>query len=140
MNDPGSGNAMTEIALALAMAFFSIMVLTMISMGTGIQPKRPTIGAVLAPAAAEDSPAVITPGPEDLILIHYQGQFYDRELKPTEPTPPKVGGRVILALSPEISVKEALDVRSQIETQNLIVSTLGERWLKTLRSMPNVDR
>ena len=29
-----SGNAMTEIALALAMAFFAIMILTMVSMGS----------------------------------------------------------------------------------------------------------
>ena len=140
MNDPGSGNAMTEIALALAMAFFSIMVLTMISMGTGVQPKRPTVGAVLAPTSTAHSPAVITPGPEDLILIHYQGRFFDRELKPIEPAAPKGGGRVILALSPEISMREALDIRAQVKTQNLIVSTLGERWLKTLRSMPNVDK
>ena len=76
MTDPGGGNAMTEVALALAMAFFSIMVLTMISMGTGVQPKRPTVGVVLAPSATAHSSAVITPGPEDLILIHYQGRFF----------------------------------------------------------------
>jgi hypothetical protein len=131
---------MTEVALALAMAFFSIMVLTMISMGTGVQPKRPTVGIVLVPPAVANSPAVITPGPEDLILIHYQDRFFDRELKPIEPAAPKGGGRVILALSPEISMKEALDVRAQLNIPNLIVSTLGERWLKTLRSMPNVDK
>ena len=93
MTEPGAGNAMTEIALALAMAFFSIMVLTMISMGTGLQPKRPAVGAVLAPAAeAENSSAVITPAPEDAILIYYKGRFFDRELKPVEPTAPKAAG------------------------------------------------
>ena len=141
MTEPGAGNAMTEIALALAMAFFSIMVLTMISMGTGLQPKRPAVGAVLAPAvAAANSPAVITPGPEDKILIYYKGRFFDRELKPAEPKAPHAGGRVILALSPEISVKEALDARARVETPNLIVSVLDERWLKTLRSISHVDR
>ena len=141
MTDPGGGNAMTEIALALAMAFFSIMVLAMISMGTGIQPMRPAVGAVLVPTAEDgNSPAIITPGPKDLILIHYLGQFYDSELKPVEPVVPKAGGRTILVLSPEISVKEALDVRAQIDTKNLIVSTLDERWLKTLRSILNVEK
>ena len=139
MTDHSGGNAMTEIALALSMAFFSIMVLTMISMGTGVQSKRPAVGAVLAPAAAANSPAVITPGPKDLILIYYLGQFFDLELKPVEPVAQKAGGRIILALSPEISVKEALDVRALVKTKNLIVSTLDERWLKTLRSMPNVE-
>jgi hypothetical protein len=141
MNDPGAGNAMTEIALALAMAFFSIMVLSMISMGTGVQPMRTAVSAILAPSAtAADAPAVITPGPKDLILIHYQGQFFDRELKAVDPTVPKTGGRVILALSPEILMKEALGVRAQVNTKNLIVSTLDERWLKTLRSMTNVEK
>jgi hypothetical protein len=37
-------------------------------------------------------------------------------------------------------MREALDIRAQVKTQNLIVSTLGERWLKTLRSMPNVEK
>jgi len=141
MTEPGAGNAMTEIALALAMAFFSIMVLTMISMGTGLQPKRPAVGAVLAPAATtENSSSVITPGPEDAIFIYYKGRFFDRELKPAEPKAPQAGGRVILALSPEISVKEALDARARVETPNLIVSVLDERWLKTLRSISHVDR
>ena len=35
MYDGSQGNAMTEIALALAMGFFSILVLTMVSMGAG---------------------------------------------------------------------------------------------------------
>ena len=36
MTDATQGNAMTEIALAMAMGFFSVMVLTMMSMGAGI--------------------------------------------------------------------------------------------------------
>ncbi|MBL6929462.1 MAG: hypothetical protein ISR44_09855 [Rhodospirillales bacterium] len=48
MEDTGYGNAMTEIALALAMAFFSIMVLTMISMGVGEGKIDPAVGAVMA--------------------------------------------------------------------------------------------
>ncbi|MEK9673064.1 MAG: hypothetical protein VW268_11270 [Rhodospirillaceae bacterium] len=35
------GNAMTEIALVLAMAFFSLMVLTLVSMGAGSPQKSP---------------------------------------------------------------------------------------------------
>ena len=35
MGDTGQTNAMAEVALALAMGFFSIMVLTMVSMGAG---------------------------------------------------------------------------------------------------------
>lgn len=141
MNDSTAGNAMTEIALALAMAFFSIMVLTMISMGTSMQAKRPSVGVILAPAANDANAAtVITPSPKDEILIYFEGRFFDRNLKPTTPTVLEGGERVILAISPEISIKEALRVRIQVKVENLIVSALDERWLKELRRIPHVDQ
>ena len=141
MNDSTAGNAMTEIALALAMAFFSIMVLTMISMGTSMQAKRPSVGVILAPAANDANAAtVITPSPKDEILIYFEGRFFDQNLKPTTPTVLEGGERVILAISPEISIKEALRVRIQVKVENLIVSALDERWLKELRRIPHVDQ
>ncbi len=47
MHDGSQGNAMTEIALALAMGFFSLPVLTLVSMGAGhgaaqARPWRPS--------------------------------------------------------------------------------------------------
>ena len=49
MNDGTQGNALTEIALAMAMGFFSVMVLTMMSMGVGLGEKR-TIDTALGQA------------------------------------------------------------------------------------------
>jgi hypothetical protein len=141
MNDSTAGNAMTEIALALAMAFFSIMVLTMISMGSGMQAKRQTVGINLAPAADDAKTAtVITPSPKDKILIYFEGRFFDRNLKITTPTSLKSGERIILAISPDITMKEALSVRTKVNTENLIVSALDERWLKELRKTPHADQ
>ena len=40
MHSEYQSNAMTEIALALAMAFFSIMVLAMLSMGSAMQAQN----------------------------------------------------------------------------------------------------
>jgi len=141
MTDPNVENAMTEIALALAMAFFSIMVLTMISMGTSVQIERPSVGAILAPAANDvRATNVITPGPKDEILIYFEGRFFDRNLKPTSPTILRGGKQVILAISPDISMGEALRVRNQVTVKNLIVSALDERWLKELRRVPHVDQ
>jgi hypothetical protein len=99
------------------------------------------VGVNLAPAAG-DAPAatIITPGPKDKILIYFEGRFFDRNLKPISPTSLKSGERIILAISPDITIKEALSVRTQVNTQNLIVSALDERWLKELRRTPHVDQ
>ena len=61
METTSSGNAMTEIALALAMAFFSIMVLTMISMGTTGENVPNSIGIILSPAAGGVKAAKLKP-------------------------------------------------------------------------------
>ena len=42
MTDDQHSNAMTEVALALAMAFFSIMVLAVVSMGVGTEDAAAT--------------------------------------------------------------------------------------------------
>ncbi|MCH8138725.1 MAG: hypothetical protein IH926_07200 [Proteobacteria bacterium] len=54
MHDGSQGNAMTEIALALAMGFFSLPVLTLVSMGAGHGGAGPAVATLLkvVPAVA----------------------------------------------------------------------------------------
>lgn len=135
MEDNGYGNAMTEIALALAMAFFSIMVLTMISMGVGDGKTDATAGAMLAPPKSETAPAAtVSPQAEDLILVYYQGRYLDTSLNPVDPAGVRAAGRVILALEPTLPTREAVAARARIDVRDLVVTVLDDRWLTTLRS------
>ncbi len=139
MEGTSTGNAMTEIALALAMAFFSIMVLTMISMGVAEDKTPAAAGVLLAPPAADAKAAALKPRTGDVIVVYYNGRFYNQNLKPLDPSSIKTSGRVLLALSPALPMSEAVSVRAQINISNLIVSTLDSRWLKTLEGMTNVQ-
>ena len=58
MYDGSQGNAMTEVALALAMGFFSLLVLALVSMGAGRGKETSATAAVLAPPAAKAAEAV----------------------------------------------------------------------------------
>ena len=135
MEGTSSGNAMTEIALALAMAFFSIMVLTMISMGVARNKTPSVAGAMLAPAADDARAATVKPKTDDVIIVYHGGRFYSRDLKAVDPSSINTSGRVLLALSPALPMSEAISVRARINVRNLIVSTLDSRWLKTLEGM-----
>jgi len=136
VEDTGYGNAMTEIALALAMAFFSIMVLTMISMGVGEAESDPAVGAVMAPAQADTAPAAqVSQESDDLIVVYFAGRYMDKDLGPLDPKSLRAKSRVILALDPALPMGEALAARGGIDIENLVVSVLDERWLNRLKGL-----
>ena len=134
MDNTSYENPMTEIALALAMAFFSIMVLTTVSMG--VSEKNSAAGTMLAPARKGTvKAATIRAQINDIIVVYHGGRFYDRGLKPVNPLTINTSRRVLLALDPTLPLSEAISARAQINVGNLIVSTLDDHWMKTLRNM-----
>lgn len=140
MTGSSYGNAMTEIALALAMAFFSIMVLTMVSMSaapSGSVERGEAAVLELAKNAPAARPADGAGDPR--IVIFWRGAFLDRNLNPVAPS---VGGpedRVILALPPNLPVNEALSVRARFGAGDVVVSTLDRRWLDRLGAPDDKD-
>lgn len=141
MEDRHQLSAMSEIALALAMAFFSIMVLTLISMGTGglasteskSTSDQKSVATMLAPnQTSAAKAAVVQLGSDDIFVVYHRGAFYDRDLHPVDPATIRTKARVLLALDPQLPMVEAVAARARINVENLIVSTLDERWRETL--------
>ncbi|MEG3638235.1 hypothetical protein [Magnetococcus sp. PR-3] len=134
MDNHTSNNAMTEIALALAMGFFSIMVLAMVSMGSGVGSASKIAGATLTPAQDATAPkATVTVQAEDRMVLYYNGQFLDQKMQPVVPAQLPQAGRTILALAPDTSMTEALRLRGLFGQREVIVSTLDHRWLQALK-------
>lgn len=139
-------NAMTEIALALAMGFFSLMVLTLISMGAGQgSQSAPNVMALAPPANPAQSSAANTATGNDLIIIFDGQRFLDTKLRPIDPqtviqsmTGP--ARRVVLALDPSLPLKEAMAARARVNAPNLVVSGLDERWLTALKTAAGGSR
>jgi hypothetical protein len=141
MEDSHYGNAMTEIALALAMGFFSIMVLTMVSMGAGSGEMQTTTGAILAqPEKQVVQAAKIEVQSKDLVVVHHNGRFFDKQMNPLDPTSIQTSRRVLLALHPSLPISEALAARAKLNVKNLIVSTLDEQWIKYLKEKNHADQ
>jgi hypothetical protein len=145
-------NPMAEIALALAMGFFAIMVLAVVSMTAGHaqatlekEESLRFVAAVLQPPAGESPQAATRAAPElDELVIFYQGRFLDAELRPLDPTSlsaPGAGGRegfpIVLAIPPTLSLAEAMNARAGIDRDDVVVATLDRQWLRALeRSAP----
>ncbi len=133
---------MTEIALAMAMGFFSVMVLTMMSMGVGIGTVagKAVATVVLAPAATGGDDASAVPLEDDDLLVIYDGRrFFGRDLAPVEPSRLDTGRRIILAVDPALSLSQAMQARRRFDTRRLVVTTLNADWRRALRER-NHDR
>lgn len=136
MYDGSQGNAMTEIALALAMGFFSLLVLAMVSMGAGRGKETQAMAAILAPLASKSADQGATGlEPQDIVLIYFQGGFLDTDLKAVEPGGFDGARRVVLAFAPDVSLAEAMTARSRVSSERLVVSTLDDAWLRTLADL-----
>lgn len=136
MHNPSQESAMTEVALALAMGFFSLMVLTLISMGVDGRAAAPNQTAVLAPAASpSEATGAREPRRDDRIVIFDGGRFLDRDLNPVDPRSVAAtagGGRLVLAVDPALPLEQAMAARARIPVDDLVVSTLDAAWLAAL--------
>jgi hypothetical protein len=143
MTGGDGGNAMTEIALALAMAFFAIMILTMVSMG-GQGRAKETLAAradaeplrLLAPAP-QDGGGQGARGPRILaprqLIIFSGGRFLDTKLQVLGPAALAAMKRPVLALSPALSLAEVMAAKDRLALPGLTVTALDRRWLEAIK-------
>jgi len=139
MHDGLQGNAMTEVALALAMGFFSILVLALVSMGAGGGSKTEphSLADVLQPALVRSSGSgTATTQPDDQIVIYHENRLLDANLMAIRIEDLAVDKRVVLALAPSVPLDEIMKVYARFDRPDLVVSTLDERWLARLETRP----
>ena len=135
-------NALAEIALALAMAFFSIMILTMVSMGAGSPSGQKSAAAELPPGVAlrasnsqppSDQPAGAGTATREKLLIYYGGRFYDGQMNATDPAAFAGVADVVLAVPPTLPITEAISLQRRLSAENFVVTSLSKEWLSALK-------
>lgn len=131
-------NAMTEIALAMAMGFFSVMVLTAMSMGVSVQSAKspsPTIATALVADSnsAASSGATDKVTDQDILVVFDGTRFLGRDLKPVNPSQVDSGRRVVLAVTPDLSMADAIRARKQFAAKRLVITTLDGDWRRALK-------
>ena len=162
MRQDNAQNAMTEIALALAMAFFSIMVLAMVSMGSQGGGSQAGSQVNLSDNHASQDEFTDVPVKEnqeqasdkatkthkvednDHFIIFYQGQLFNRDLTPTSietvkamQANGKIHGRIILAMDPETAIEQAIDFMATLNhnpNHPVEITALNQAWINRLRS------
>ncbi len=146
-HETGPESAMTEVALALAMGIFSIMVLAMISMGISPAESIPktaeqdpqSIEALVVSGSKSQQDGTASLEQTDLIVVFHQGRFFNDRLKAisarsvSEKARAK-NSRVILAIDSRASLEQVLEARRHFPTDNLIITRLDQAWIDRLSS------
>ncbi|HAU28612.1 MAG TPA: hypothetical protein DCW68_00660 [Rhodospirillaceae bacterium] len=117
---------MTEIALALSMAFFAILLLALLAMGSG------KAAMVMQVASGESSPEVAeNVSPENLVVFQ-DGQFLDAQLVLVDPARLAHMPKIVLAVPENLPAVEMLAARQRIPARDVRVTVLDARWRAAL--------
>lgn len=140
-----STQAMTEVALALSMAFFSLFILALISMGATDPPKQtnpPEDNAkqipefVLLQATKPASGALDTPdSPLDKqFIFYYEGVFYDQNLQLTSHAKFDTNKKLIVAMPIDTDVATALSLQQNFTKFDVALTLMDDKWLSAFKS------
>ena len=140
--------AMTEVALALSMGFFSIMVLAMVSMGS-VSSKHSIAKQTAATVSIEPSaknpapdknvkPGHVTVSNQNLI-IWFKNNFFDHKLNKVDgPTLINQIDEPVLAVSPTLNLKDLISIQSKVSNRRLRVTNLNDAWLSRLEKLKKI--
>ena len=127
MNDQ---NAMTEVALGWAMAFFAIFVVVLGSLGT---PNNAEVITPVEDLALTHSPEGRALNSEETFLIAYAGDVMDQRLQPVSLD--NIKGPIVLGVMPNEPIERLLDLQNQHSQSLLAITVLDLQWQERLKSL-----
>ena len=145
-----STQAMTEVALALSMAFFSLLLLALVSIGVPetnlynegsprLSPEEKTMEFVpefVLQESIENTSETIEnidklteEKDETQYIFYYQSKFYDQYLQPIQISHLNLAQNVVVALPSDTDVSTALELQQYFKAYNVTLTLMDKDWL-----------
>ena len=150
INNDTSTQAMTEVALGLSMAFFSLLILALFSIGLpeqvqnneSVKKNQPPLNTdeqlKLIGNNGKSASNKTTDNKKQQYVFYFNGQFYDKQLNHLnidsfsrfETQQP-----LVLAVQDNLPLIQIMAVRKQINHPNLSITMLNQKWKTQLEKM-----
>ncbi|MGJ8691271.1 MAG: hypothetical protein ACSHW0_02175 [Thalassotalea sp.] len=139
-----TSQAMIEVALALSMAFFSLLILVLVTM------KLPELTDIVG----DNLDVVINSNTENLehsakqkaiqqdkqqqplYAFYHHNQFYDQQLLKLDIKTLAPNKTLILAVPENLTLHELLQLKQQINHPNASITNLSQDWITALEQLP----
>ena len=133
MNSDYSHNPLTEVALALSMAFFAIMVLTIFALS------QKQFKSIESDKISINSKSSINKDKKDkkrILVFYHNKNFYDQNLKIWRlENQGKQTDKYTLAVPKEMSVKELFEIKKIFQGHDLQVAEQNQQWNDALKNI-----
>ena len=137
MNSDYSHNPLTEVALALSMAFFALMVLTIFALS---QKQFKSIESDKISINSKSSIIKDKKEKKRILVFYYNKDFYDQNLKIWRlENQGKQTDRYTLAVPKEMSVKELFEIKKIFQGLDLQVAEQNQQWNDALKNISNKE-
>ena len=139
MNSDYSHNPLTEVALALSMAFFAIMVLAIFALS------QKQFKSIESDKISINSKSSINKDKKDkkrILVFYHNKNFYDQNLKIWRlENQGKQTDKYTLAVPKEMSVKELFEIKKIFQDFDLQVAEQNQQWNDALKNIStNLDK
>jgi len=133
MNSDYSHNPLTEVALALSMAFFAIMVLTIFALS------QKQFKSIESDKISMNSKSSVNKDKKDkkrTLVFYHNNNFYDQNLKIWRlENHDKQTERYTLAVPTKMSVKELFEIKKFFQGLDLQVTEQNHQWNEALENI-----
>ena len=133
MNSDYSHNPLTEVALALSMAFFAIMVLTIFALS------QKQFKSIESDKISMNSKSSVDKDKKDkkrTLVFYHNNNFYDQNLKIWRlENQDKQTDRYTLAVPTKMSVKELFEIKKIFQGLDLQVTEQNQQWNEALENI-----
>ena len=129
MNSEYSNNPLTEVALALSMAFFSIMVLSIFALSQKDNKKKKKISINATSSEKKKKKKNRT------IIFYFNNNFYDKNFKKWNlENHSKNYDGYTLAVPSEISVKKLFEIKNNLKKLDIKITQQNKEWNDALNN------
>jgi len=127
MNSDYNHNPLTEVALALSMAFFALMVLSIFALRQTEQEKSSVKSLVIDNSSEVKKENKI----KSKVMFYFDNVFYDKNFQILDINKIKNSKETyILAVPSKISVKKLFTIKTSLKNLNVKITQQTEEWEK----------
>ena len=127
MNSEYSNNPLTEVALALSMAFFSIMVLTIFALSHKSKTVTTTSNEKIS--VTSTSSAKTKQNKNRSIIFYFEDNFYNKNFKKWDFNRQTLNPNgYTVAVPSEISVKKLFEIRQELKELDIKITQQNKKW------------
>lgn len=130
-----STQAMTEVSLALSMAFFSLLLVALISIGVPESADAEQTNAVTVPEFVLTETSSSAKGIQAAkeaqatqYIFYFNSKFYDQYLKELEMSKLNTLQKLVVAMPTDTDVSQALALQKQFIGFDLSLTIMDEKW------------